>query len=124
MKVCILGGGLTSLALAKALINKNVYVDVFFNEKYKQNKSRTLGLSKSNIEFFNKNILNIEKFLWEVNKIEVYSENLNYDKILNFQNKGQTLFSIIKNFQLNDFLFSELKKVILSNLKKKLKITT
>ncbi len=121
MKVCILGGGLTSLALAKALINKNVYVDVFFNEKYKQNKSRTLGLSKSNIEFFNKNILNIEKFLWEVNKIEVYSENLNYDKILNFQNKGQTLFSIIKNFQLNDFLFSELKKSNFIKFKKEIK---
>tara|TARA_B100001057_G_scaffold113158_1_gene111435 strand:+ start:3479 stop:4549 length:1071 start_codon:yes stop_codon:yes gene_type:complete len=110
MKVCILGGGLTSLALAKALINKNVNVDIFLNQKYKQNKSRTLGLSKSNIKFFNNNILNIEKLLWEINKIEVYSENLNYDKILNFENKGQTLFSIIKNFQLHDYLMSELKK--------------
>ena len=47
MKVCILGGGLTSLALAKALINLEIYVDIFSNINHKQNKSRTLGLSES-----------------------------------------------------------------------------
>ena len=120
MKVCILGGGLTSLALAKALININVCVDIFTNQKYKQNISRTLGLSKSNIEFFNNNILNIKKLLWEIKKIEIYSENLNYDKILNFENKNQTLFSIIKNSQLNDYLLSELKKSKFIKFKKKI----
>ena len=29
MKVCILGGGLTSLTLAKTLVNLGIYVDIF-----------------------------------------------------------------------------------------------
>ena len=54
MKVCILGNGLSSLSLAKALTNLGVYVDVFSDKKIKnQNKTRTLGISKSNIDFFN-----------------------------------------------------------------------
>ena len=110
MKVCILGGGLSSLALAKALINIDVYVDIFSKTNLKQNKSRTLGISKSNIKFFNNNIFNIDKLLWDIKKIEVYSENLNYEKILNFQNNDKTLFSIIKNFELHNCLFSILKK--------------
>ena len=33
MKVCILGGGLVSLTLAKALINQGINVDFFSNQK-------------------------------------------------------------------------------------------
>ena len=110
MKVCILGDGLTSLALAKALVNKGISTDVFLsNNNKKKDKSRTLGISKSNIEFFNKNILNIEKFLWDINKIEIYSENLNNRKIIDFNDKKR-LFSIIKNHELNTYLVKQLKK--------------
>ena len=35
MKVCILGDGLTSLTLAKALVNKGIVVDIFSNNKSK-----------------------------------------------------------------------------------------
>ena len=62
MKVCILGSGLTSLTLAKTLVNLGLNVDIFsnvINKKY--NKIRTIGISKSNLEFFNKQILNIER---------------------------------------------------------------
>ena len=91
MKVCILGDGLTSLALAKALVNKGIYTDVFLSENIKKkDKSRTLGISKSNIEFFNKKITNIEKLLWNIKKIEIYSENLNDEKILDFEKKDLT----------------------------------
>ena len=111
MKVCILGNGLTSLTLAKALVNKGVSTDVFLSENDKKNdKSRTLGISKSNIEFFNKNILNIEKFLWDIEKIEIYSENLNNKKIIDFNNQKERLFSVIKNHELNTYLISQLKK--------------
>ena len=42
MKVCILGDGLTSLALAKALVNKGIYTDVFLSKNNKKkDKSRT-----------------------------------------------------------------------------------
>ena len=99
MKVCILGSGLTSLTLAKTLVNLGINVDIFsnvINEKY--NKIRTIGISKSNLEFFNKNILNLESILWDINKIEIYSEILNNEKILKFENQNQKLFSIVNNY--------------------------
>tara|TARA_Y100000591_G_scaffold327012_1_gene350691 strand:+ start:34 stop:1107 length:1074 start_codon:yes stop_codon:yes gene_type:complete len=111
MKVCILGNGLSSLSLAKALTNLGIYVDIFPNQKIKnQNKTRTLAISKSNIDFFNLSILNIEKFLWDIKKIEIYSENLNNEKILDFENNNKRLFSIVKNYELYNYLFSNLKK--------------
>ncbi len=121
MKVCILGDGLTSLALAKALVNKGISTDLFLSDNNKkQDKSRTLGISKSNIEFFNKNILNIEKLLWDINKIEIYSENLNNRKIIDFNNNYKRLFSIIKNHELNKYLVSQLKKNKFFKFKKKI----
>ena len=100
MRVCILGNGLTSLSLAKSLINRGLKVDLFSNnDKNIYNKSQTLGISKSNVDYFNKNILDINKLLWDINKIEIYSEKLNNEKILNFENNDNQLFSIIKNFQ-------------------------
>ena len=35
MKVCIIGTGITSLTLAKALINRGIHVDVIDNKKHK-----------------------------------------------------------------------------------------
>ena len=53
MKVCILGNGLSSLTLAKALVNQNIYVELITQKKnLKIGQSRTLGISKSNIDFF------------------------------------------------------------------------
>ena len=70
MKVCILGNGLVSLTLAKALINEGIYVDIISRKKKGiYDKERSLGISKSNIEFFNKNIMNIDKLLWDIKKI-------------------------------------------------------
>ncbi len=120
MKVCILGDGLSSLALAKSLVNQGIKVDIFSNQKTKKNnKIQTLGISKSNIDFFNKNILNIKKFLWNIDKIEIFSENLNNEKILFFENK-ETLFSLIRNNDLYNCLFKDLKKNKLINFKKKI----
>ena len=47
MRVCILGSGLSSLALAKALVNQKIYVDVIDRKKVINiNYSRTLGISR------------------------------------------------------------------------------
>jgi 2-octaprenyl-6-methoxyphenol hydroxylase len=44
MRVCILGAGLSSLTLAKALVNQNIYVDLYSQKKVNLlNKSRTIG---------------------------------------------------------------------------------
>ena len=53
MKVCIIGDGLVSLALANVLIRKNLPVDIVFDGNLKKyDKSRTIGISKSNIDYF------------------------------------------------------------------------
>ena len=111
MKLCILGNGLTSLCLAKSLVNKGIYVDIFCNEKkINHDKSRTIGISKKNLDFFNKEILKIDKFLWNIDKIQIYSDNLKDEKILNFQNKNHSLFSTFRNHKLYQYLLYNLKK--------------
>ena len=120
MKLCILGDGLTSLSLAKSLVNKGIFVDIFSNKNFfKYNKTRTIGISKKNLDFFNKNILDIKKFSWNINKIEIYSDNLQNEKILDFQNDDQPLFAIIKNYDLQKYLLSKLKKNKFCNFKNK-----
>ena len=105
MKICIIGDGLVSLTLAKALVNKDICVDVFYNQKHKNhNQTRTLGISKSNIEYFNSNILNIEKLLWEIKKIIIYTENSSDNEIIKFDDSNKRLFSIIQNHQLQNLL--------------------
>ncbi len=111
MRVCILGSGLTALTLAKALVNQNIFVNlVSSNKKFIKNSSRTIGISKTNYEYFNKNIINIEKIIWKLKKIEIYSDNSVSEKILNFENNKDQLFSIIKNTQIYELLNKSLFK--------------
>ena len=111
MKVCILGAGLSSLTLAKALVNQKIYVDVIEkNKPYLANKTRTLGISKSNIEYFNKNIINIEKIIWKLKRIEIFSDNFGREKLLNFEDNSKFLFSIVKNYKLYNLLKNNLLK--------------
>ena len=69
MTVCIIGNNLTALTLSKALINCNIDVDLFYTKKnYKISNTRTIGITKNNIDFFNKDIINIEKLIWKLKK--------------------------------------------------------
>tara|TARA_B100000902_G_scaffold369284_1_gene393339 strand:- start:2215 stop:3291 length:1077 start_codon:yes stop_codon:yes gene_type:complete len=111
MRVGIIGDGISSLSLAKALINENIYVDIFTTKKNNIiNKSRTIGISKSNIEYFNSNILNIDKLIWKIKHIEIFSENLKNEKLINFESNDNQLFSILRNHQLNEILKKNLSK--------------
>ncbi len=111
MKVCILGDGLVSLALANVLIQKDLPVDILSvgkSKKYKQ--MRTLGISKSNIDYLNKNVTNVNKILWKIKNIKVYNENLSKKEILSFTNKNHQIFSIIENQKLYKILNKNLIK--------------
>ena len=118
MKVGILGDGLISLALAKTLVNEGIPVDLIYNYKSKNiNKNRTIGITKTNIDFFNKEVLDISKLLWEVKKIEIFIEK-SKKKILNFENNKNHLFSIVKNYELYNLLINSLKNNKLFKKKK------
>jgi 2-octaprenyl-6-methoxyphenol hydroxylase len=83
MKVNILGDGLVSLALAKMLVNEGIYVDLIYNNKIKKiNEIRTIGITKTNMDFFNKKILNISKLSWEISKIEISLEKFEKKNII------------------------------------------
>ena len=111
MRVCILGAGLSSLTLAKALVNQNIYVDLYSQKKINlPHKSRTIGISKSNIDFFNNSIMNVDKIAWKLKKIEIFSDNLGKEKLINFENNHNELFSIIRNQKLFESLIKSLSK--------------
>jgi len=112
MNVCIIGDGLTSLSLAKNLINKKINVHIYYKKLVGDlSSSRTVGISKHNLEFFEKNIIKLpKKIKWKIKKIEIYSEKLKKDKILSFENKIKDLFFIIKNDELYRTLNDKLLK--------------
>ncbi len=119
MKVCIIGNGLVSLTLANVLIQKEISVDILLTKNNKRyDKSRTLGISKSNIDYFNNEIINIKKILWEINKIKIYTEKNSSEEILKFSNNNKQVFSIVKNHELLKLLNDKLKKSKLIKFKK------
>ena len=111
MTICILGNNLTALTLAKALTNQNIYVDILFSKKNLDiSKTRTIGISKSNIDFLNENVICIKKLLWNLKKIEIYSDNLKKEKLINFEKNDEQIFSIIKNYKFYQLLKNNLSK--------------
>ena len=112
MRICIIGNSLTSLTLAKALVNKEIFVDIFYkNKNINLDKTRTIGISKSNINFFNNEISEINKILWPIKKIKIFSENSGEEELIGFEEPNNHLFSIINNFRLYSQLNSELNKI-------------
>ena len=120
MNICIIGDGLTSLSLAKNLIKKKINVYYCYRNKIKNlSTSRTIGISKNNLEFFKKEIYNIpKKILWEIKKIKIYSEKLEGENLLEFESNKSGLFYMVKN----DELYESLKNKIFKNKFLKTKI--
>jgi len=112
MNVCIIGSGLTSLSLAKNLINKKINVHIYHKNKIKKlATSRTIGISKNNLDFFKKEILEIpKKNYWEIKKIEIYSQELKNEILLKFENKKNDLFYMIRNEELHNLLWKKILK--------------
>ena len=121
MKVCIIGEGLTALSLAKSLINKKINVHYYHkigNDNFSSN--RTIGISKSNFQFFKEKIFQISKTnYWKINRIEIYTDKIDTENLLKFENDKNDLFYMIKNDELLKSLKSNLikskffKKIIL-----------
>ena len=112
MNICIIGGGLTSLSLAKNLVNKKINVHFYHKNKIKNLLStRTIGISKNNLEFFKKEIFSISKnLLWEIKKIEIFSQKLEKENLLRFENDKDKLFYMFKNDNLYASLLNKISK--------------
>ncbi|MDC0078641.1 ubiquinone biosynthesis protein UbiB [Candidatus Pelagibacter sp.] len=118
MKVCILSNSLTALTLAKTLVNLKINVEILYTKKKIDiSKTRTIGISKSNIDFFNEKIININPLLWKLKKIEIFSDNLIREKLINFEKDDEQIFSIIQNHNLYKVLENDLSKNKFYNLK-------
>ena len=103
MKICILGDGLTSLVLAKILLNKKISVDILHEDKaINYSNSRTFGITKKNYDFFDDEILCLKNISWKLDNIEVYTENLPNQKILEFKKNNSEIFSIFRIFLLKN----------------------
>mgnify|MGYP001289893406 CR=1 FL=1 len=111
MNICLIGESLTSLALAKSLVNKKINVFLFTEKKNnKRHQNRTLGISKKNFDFFDQNILKIKKNnFWEIDQIEIFIDRHKNNKLLNFDKNNETLFSMIKYKNIYDLLNQNLK---------------
>ena len=112
MNICIIGDGLTSLSLAKNLINKKINVHFYHKNKIENlSLSRTIGISKNNLEFFRKEIYKIpKKMSWKIKKIEIYSEKLEKENLLRFEKNNVDLFYMVKNNDLYKSLLKEVSK--------------
>ena len=77
MNICLIGDGLISLTLAKALINKNIKVFMYYKKnQIIHNQNRTIGITSNNLDFFQKEIIKIKKKLfWGIEQIEIYNED-------------------------------------------------
>tara|TARA_B100001057_G_scaffold179937_1_gene180641 strand:- start:5597 stop:6676 length:1080 start_codon:yes stop_codon:yes gene_type:complete len=122
MKVCIIGSGLVSFTLANVLIKKHIFVDIFITKKSNQyDPSRTLGISKSNVDYFNNEIFNIKKILWKIRSIKIFTEKEKKKELLKFDNDNDQIFSIIRNSQLQKLLAGKLKNSKFAKFKYKIK---
>ena len=111
MNVCLIGDGLTSLVLAKSLVNKKIRVFLYYNNKKKiLNQNRTVGITANNLDFIENHIIKINrKLINNIKEIQIYNEN-NKRKILNFNNTKKDLFYLIKNHNFYKLLDTNLKK--------------
>ena len=121
MNICLIGDSLSSITLAKTLVNNKTKVSMYYkNSKKAPNNNRTISISSDNLDFLEKRVIKIKKKLfWEINNIEIFNENNNYNKILNFQNSKKKLFSIIRYNDLYKILDKSLNR---SSSFKKIKI--
>ena len=76
MKAILIGDNITSLVLAKCLVNNNINVSLYSKPKLQKiDKIRTISISKKNLDFIQNSILKISnKYLWDIDNIQIYQE--------------------------------------------------
>tara|TARA_B100001778_G_scaffold333256_1_gene341377 strand:- start:1628 stop:2722 length:1095 start_codon:yes stop_codon:yes gene_type:complete len=111
MNICLIGNGISTLLLANSLASRNIKVSIYGGEQPKKKLiTRTLGISKNNSQFLNKEKINIKQKSWPISKIKIFNETENNKEILNFGYKDEKIFYIIKYTDLVNLINKRIKK--------------
>ena len=109
MKICLIGNNLTTLLLANILSKKSLAVDIFSLNSIKHNyKTRSLGITESNLNFLCNYFKNIKNQFNPIYEIKVLIKNNKINKEILFDKNKNTLFSIIKYNKLVSYIKSNL----------------
>ena len=116
MKVCLIGNNLTSLILAHILSKQNFDIEIYSVKSKKRTfKTRTLGISNSNIKFLDIYFNNILKKTNIINEIKVLIDNKKTKDRILFKKKLTPLFHMVKYESLMSFVKAKIrsnKKII------------
>jgi len=111
MNICLIGFGIPSLILANILAKKNIKISIFDEEKTKNNfSSRTIGITKNNIDYLQKEKIIIKNNAWKIKNIKIFNELQIQKELLSFGPTNDKLFSIVKNSDLINLLKRRVKK--------------
>ena len=111
MNICLIGFGIPSLILANILANKNIKISIIDEGQTKSKFiSRTIGITKNNIDYLEKEKIIIKNNSWKINNIKIFNESQTQKEILNFGPANDKLFSVIKNSDLINLLIKIVKK--------------
>ena len=110
MNICLIGNGISTLILATLLANRKIRVFIYEEDQPKKKIiSRTLGITKENSNFLSKEKINLKKYSWPIDKIEIFNDSEN-NRILNFGENKDKIFSIIKYRDMVQLLNNIVKK--------------
>ena len=113
MRICLLGKSLTNLVLANVLANKKLEVDIYYTSKLvlqKTDSPRTLAISNENYSYLKKNKKKLNIKSWPTQKIDIYTEKKNSEKLFEFKSKKKNNFFLIKYNEIYNFFLKDLKK--------------
>ena len=121
MKICLIGNNLTSLILAHILSKKNFDVEIYsIKSKKRSYKTRTLGISDSNINFLENYLKNISKKTNPINEINVLIDNKRAKDSILFNKQLVPLFHMTKYENFTSFVKANIKsnkKIIFKYIK-------
>ena len=111
MKLSLIGNNLTSLILAYILAKKKIDVEIYYLNSSKQHfKTRSLGISKYNLNYLSGFFKNIKKKTNTINEIKVLINNGKINKEIIFNENSKPLFNIIKYDELVSYVKSKVSK--------------
>ena len=89
MKFCIVGNNLTGLILAYILSKKNIHSEIYSIKSSKFSfKTRTLGITKNNLNFLSNYFKNISKKTNQINEISVLVQDRKIKEEILFNKKS------------------------------------